>query len=287
LIGFCFYIDFGRQAVSLNKKKPIGIFDSGIGGLTVVREILRQLPDEDLIYLGDTARVPYGSKSKKTVKAFTLQNSLFLLENDVKMIVIACNTASAVALDFVSSMFKVPVIGVVIPGAGGAVGKTKNKKIGVIGTHSTVLSGAYTAAIRALNAEIEVMSKACPLFVPLAEEGWTSHQATQMIIEEYLLVFKSNGIDTLVLGCTHYPILKSAISKYLGQSIQLIDSGVETATMTRSVLTENDLLNDPHSENEHRYYVTDMPEKFQEIGQRFLGRSLDKVEVAKVENVGF
>lgn len=269
-----------------DREKAIGIFDSGIGGLTVVREVLKTLPNEKLVYLGDTARVPYGSKSARTVKGFTLQNCLFLLENHVKLIVIACNTASAIALDFVASMFRVPVIGVVVPGSAAAVAASKNRKVGVIGTHSTISSDAYARAIQARDASVEVKSKACPMFVPLAEEGWVDHPATLAAVSDYLGEFGDSGIDTLVLGCTHYPILKPAIRAFLGPEIKLIDSGVETARAVKTVLSERDLAKGA-GQPDHKFFVTDLPGKFREIGERFLGRSLGDVEVINVENIGF
>ncbi|MBL7994998.1 glutamate racemase, partial [bacterium] len=226
--------------------QPIGIFDSGIGGLTVVKEVMRQLPNERIVYLGDTARVPYGTKSDRTIKAFTLQSCLFLLEHDVKMIVIACNTASAVALDFISNMFKIPVIGVIVPGSSAAVGRSVKKRIGIIGTQTTVNSEAYPKTIKNMNTEAEVFSHACSLFVPLAEEGWLDHDVTMQISGEYLRRFEGTEIDTLVLGCTHYPLLSATIQKsidrIMGAPVSLIDSGVETAKIAKKILADKQLL---------------------------------------------
>ena len=205
------------------KSAPIGVFDSGVGGLTVVREIIRQLPDENIVYFGDTARVPYGSKSKNTIIRFSEQIIRFLKTKHVKAIVIACNTASALALDAVRHEFDVPIMGVVIPGARAAVEVTRQKKVGVAGTDATVRSGVYTRVIQGMNPEIEVVEKACPLFVPLVEEGFKEHIVTREIIEFYLESMKESDIDTMILGCTHYPLLRSKIREYLGEGIEIVN----------------------------------------------------------------
>jgi len=270
---------------------PIGIFDSGIGGLTVVKEVVRQLPHEQIVYLGDTARVPYGTKSDRTIKAFALQCCLFLLEHDVKMIIIGCNTASSVALDFIANMFRIPVIGVIKPGAAAAVAKSERRKIGVIGTHTTVNSHSYKKNIKALVQDAEVFSHACPLFVPLAEEGWIHHDVTMKICEEYLKPFAGTDIDTLVMGCTHYPILsdsiQQAIDRIMRRSVTLIDSGVETAKLAKQILIQEKLSHTGSSVKAHRFYVTDLPKNFEHVGEKFLGSKIDHLEMVSVETLGF
>jgi glutamate racemase len=258
--------------------RPIGIFDSGVGGLTVVKEIMKLLPDEQIIYLGDTARVPYGSKSEKSIKGFTLEASLFLLEHDVKMIIIACNSASSVAVDYMKKMFKIPFLGVIEPGAEAAIKKTENNKVGVIGTTRTIESDAYTKAIHRLQPGITVFKKACPLFVPLAEEGWVDHKITRMVANEYLDKLNISGIDTLILGCTHYPILKGIIQEVVSEEVSLIDSGVETAKITKNILNRYKLnANRENEEPNHIFYVTDAPDKFRKIGERFLGKDIENI----------
>ena len=203
-----------------NKKMaPIGVFDSGVGGLTVAREISRQLPYENIVYFGDTARVPYGSKSQNTIIRFSEQIIRFLRTKQVKAIVIACNTASALALDAVKDEFDLPIIGVVIPGARAAVEATTNGKVGVVGTEATVQSGMYTKVIQGMNPKIEVIEKACPLFVPLVEEGFKEHIVTREIIEYYLESMRNTDIDAMILGCTHYPLLRSKIREYMGDNL--------------------------------------------------------------------
>ena len=213
-----------------NKKMaPVGVFDSGVGGLTVAREISRQLPYENIVYFGDTARVPYGSKSQNTIIRFSEQIIRFLRTKQVKAIVIACNTASALALDAVKDEFDLPIIGVVIPGARAAVEATTNGKVGVVGTEATVQSGMYTKVIQGMNPKIEVIEKACPLFVPLVEEGFKEHIVTREIIEYYLESMRNTDIDAMILGCTHYPLLRSKIREYMGDKIQIVNPAYETA----------------------------------------------------------
>ncbi len=258
-------------------EKPIGVFDSGLGGLTVVKELMKNLPNEQIIYLGDTARVPYGSKSEKSIKGFTLEASLFLLEHDVKMIIIACNSASSVALSYMTRMFKIPFLGVIEPGALGALDTTKNERIGIIGTNRTIESDAYTKAIHKLNPSIRIFKKACPLFVPLAEEGWTNHQITKMVAKEYLEIFEGTNIDTLILGCTHYPLLKDIIQEIMTDEVNLIDSGIETAKLTKELLVKNQLTSEKRNINNHLFYVTDAPDKFKGISERFLGSTIERI----------
>ena len=218
---------------------PIGVFDSGVGGLTVAREIMRQLPDERLVYFGDTARVPYGSKSRDTIIHFVRQIIAFLRTKDVKAIVFACNTASAYALSTINEEIDIPIIGVVRPGARTAVRTTRNKKIGVIATDATINSGLYRDYIRDLDPSIEVHGKACPLFVPLVEEGLTHDIVTEIIAKRYLQEFKDDGVDTLILGCTHYPLLRSLIRGIMGETVQLVNPAYETAIALKALLTEN------------------------------------------------
>jgi glutamate racemase len=258
--------------------RPIGVFDSGIGGLTVVSEILRSLPKESVIYFGDTARVPYGTKSEKTVRLFAKQDTAFLLGFDVKLIVVACNTASAVAVDELRAYSSVPVLGVIEPGAKAAIQTTKTGKVGVIGTQATIDSHAYRRAISEIKEDIDVIEKSCPLLVPLAEEGWTDHGATRLVVGEYLDDMIAQGIDTLVLGCTHYPILKETISAVAGSEICLVDSAEEMAKDVQALLDSRALLSDGRSPT-LRLYVSDIPRRFQEVGERFLGRRLPEVEL--------
>jgi glutamate racemase len=261
----------------MNNAQPIGVFDSGIGGMTVVRALTQYLPHENIVYFGDTARVPYGPKSQQVVRAYALQDTDVLLQHDVKLIVIACNTVSAVALDVVQKRAKVPVVGVILPGAEAAVRTTKNKRIGVIGTVGTIFSNAYTHAIRQLDADIKVFGQPCPLFVPLAEEGWIDHKATELIAKEYLFPLTLEKIDTLVLGCTHYPILRDVICNVLRQNVTLIDSGDATAVVVKNMLADLELNNTSTLKPNLQFFVSDVPHKFTEIGERFLATALGKV----------
>ncbi len=263
--------------------KPIGVFDSGIGGLTVVRTLRQQLPHENIVYFGDTARVPYGPKSSQVVREYAAQDTDFLISQNVKMIVIACNTVSSVALDVVQKRAKLPVVGVIQPGAENALQATKNKRIGVIGTLTTILSNTYTNTIRQLDSSIEVFSKSCPLFVPLAEEGFIEHPATELIAKEYLFELKIQKIDTLVLGCTHYPILKNVIKKVMDEKVQLIDSGESAAAQVANILDLQGLRNPSTLKANIQYFVSDIPHKFVEIGERFLGQKMGVVKKVHVE----
>ena len=257
---------------------PIGVFDSGLGGLTVAHAIMRQLPGESLIYFGDTARVPYGPKSPDTVRRYSREISAFLIEQGVKAIVVACNTATAHALPALRDELKVPVIGVVEPGARAAVRATRTGHIGVIGTAGTIRSQAYVRAIHAENPDVRVTALACPLFVPLVEEGWTSHDATRLVAEEYLAPFVKDAVDTLVLGCTHYPLLKPLIGEIVGRSVRLIDSAEETAADARRMLAANDLAAGD-GQGEYRFIASDDPQQFLTLGRRFLGSAIERVEV--------
>jgi glutamate racemase len=258
--------------------QPIGVFDSGIGGLTVVRSISRLLPHENLVYFGDTARVPYGSKSPQVVREYAAQDVDVLTSHKVKLVVVACNTVSAVALDVVQKRAKVPVVGVILPGASSAVEASGGRRVGIIGTMATVNSGAYVHAIRALDPGVKVFSRACPLFVPLAEEGWVNHRATALIAKEYLFPLTLEKIDTLILGCTHYPVLRDAITSALGSGIRLIDSGEATAVEVQKVLKQERALNTSTQRPNMQFLVSDLPAKFTEVGERFLGQKMGRVD---------
>lgn len=263
----------------------IGIFDSGIGGLTVVREVIRQLPDERIIYFGDTARVPYGPKSPDTVRRYSREISEFLMSQDVKAIVVACNTATAHALPSLQREFSLPVIGVVEPGARAAVAASRRGELGVIGTAGTIGSGAYERAIKEIAPNAHILARACPLFVPLVEEGWLDTPATRLIAREYLAPMKAGGVDTLVLGCTHYPLLKPLLAELLGPDVVLIDSAQETAAETARVLGARQLLAPSNGHGwrrssavPHRFVASDAPDHFLRLGQRFLGSAIECVE---------
>ncbi len=251
--------------------RPIGVFDSGIGGLTVVRELLHQLPAESLVYVGDTARVPWGTKSPDTVRRYSREILDVLVARDVKMVVVACNTASAHALEDLQRASPVPVEGVVGPGARAAVRVSRGGCIGVIGTAGTVKSGAYERAIRAIEPGARVHSAACPLFVPLVEEGWLDHPATRLVAREYLAPLKNEHVDTMVLGCTHYPLLKPLLAEELGPAIRLIDSAEETAAAVGRELVEAGIEAPPGSAGHVEFLVSDAPDTFERVGSRFLG----------------
>jgi glutamate racemase len=264
-------------------RKPIGVFDSGIGGLTVAKSLFELLPNENIIYLGDTARLPYGSKSKETVILYSIECLKFLLAKKVKLIVVACNTASSVAVPFLQKITKIPVTGVIAPGSRAATEKTKNKKIGVIGTLGTIKSKSYNKQIRKFNDNCEISSQSCSLFVQLAEDGWTDNQIALLTAKEYLKELKDIGIDTLILGCTHYPILKNTISKVMGKGVRLIDSGEETAKDVKKFLEENNLLNNSKNRGKHKFFVTDFPNNFKPISERFLGQNIKEVKKVKLQ----
>jgi glutamate racemase len=257
---------------------PIGIFDSGIGGLTVLREILRELPREGTLYLGDTARVPYGIRSPETVTRYSFETTRFLFSQGIKILVVACNTVSSISLEAIRSSLTIPVIGVIEPGARAAVSATSNKRIGVIGTEATIRSNAYTRAIHAVDSAVEVFGLACPLFVPLVEEGWTEGTIAEMTAGRYLERIKDKGIDTLVLGCTHYPLLKGVLSEVMGKGVSLIDSAIETSREIKEVLTRLSLLRTAPAAPPRRFYVTDSPEKFRDIGEKFLGTTIEHIK---------
>lgn len=258
---------------------PIGVFDSGIGGLTVVRSLLQRLPHERVIYVGDTARVPYGPKSPDTVRRYAEEIGRWLIGEGVKAVVVACNTATAHALDTLRSTLPVPVIGVVEPGAAAAVARASLDPIGVIGTVGTIASGAYERAIHALAPQATVLPRACPLFVPLVEEGWLEHQVTEIVAREYLAPLVADGIGALVLGCTHYPLLTPLLARIVGADVPLIDSADETARVTATRLEAHGLLAAARATPpRHRFVASDAPDRFLALGQRFLGQTLDHVE---------
>jgi len=260
---------------------PIGVFDSGIGGLTVVRALMERLPFENIIYFGDTARVPYGVKSPETITQFATQITRFLLQKEVKLLIIACNTMAAVAYQAVKDLSSVPVLDVIAAGARKAVEETTSKHVGVIGTPATINSNAYARAIHEHDPDIHVFSQACPLFVPLVEEGWWHHPVTRLTAQEYLRPVLAEHVDTLVLGCTHYPVIKSLIREIVGQDIRLVDSAEAMADITANLLHDMHLGNPQRNPPEYRFYVTDVPYHFQTICEGLLGRTLSRVELVK------
>lgn len=266
---------------------PVGVFDSGVGGLTVVREIMRQIPEERIVYFGDTARVPYGSKSRDTILRYSRQIVRFLQSQGVKAIVIACNTASAYALDEVAAEAEIPVIGVINAGARTAVAATRNGRIGVIGTEATVGSGIYTRVMQAMKPEIQVIGKACPLFVPLVEEGLLHDSVTDEIASRYLSVLKNKYIDTLVLGCTHYPLLRSTVRRIMGEDVVLVNPAYETAIELRDLLKRNGMNRDPEAAFEgeqYQFFVSDLAEKFTDFATSILPNQVKETKRIEIEN---
>jgi len=267
--------------MKVNPNNPIGVFDSGIGGLTVARALIERLPLENIIYFGDTARVPYGVKSPETISRYATQITEFLLQQKVKVLIVACNTMAAVAYGAIKDLSSVPTLDVVDAGARSAVAETHNKYVGVIGTPATINSNAYVKAIKEYDPEITVFSQPCPLFVPLVEEGWLDHQVTRLTAQEYLRPVVAQNIDTLVLGCTHYPLLKPLLREVLGDQITLVDSAQTIARETEELLRKNSVQNIQAKPPEYRFYVTDVPVRFKEIGEYFLGTTLSNVTVVK------
>jgi glutamate racemase len=257
--------------------RPIGIFDSGIGGLTVFKEMRRDLPAEDLVYFGDTAHVPYGTKSKETVTKFSIENTLFLQSFGVKMVVVACNTASSLALESLQRKFSIPIVGVIEPGAREAIRKTKNGRIGVIGTKGTIHSNSYENWLRKLDPSVKVYSSACPLFVPFVEEGWLEGEVVTKVAKTYLSALKKFKIDTLILGCTHYPLLAPVIQKIMGPKVKLVNSARETAKEARRLLVKMGESASRVKSPELQFYVSDEPEQFRTLGERFLGKHIPSV----------
>ena len=274
------------RRLSMTNKAPIGVFDSGVGGLTVVKEIMNQLPGEEIIYFGDTARLPYGSKSKKTVITYTRQIVRFLINKDIKALVIACNTVSAFALETIKSEVDISVIGVVKPGAKVAANTTRNGRIGVIGTEGTIQSGIYNEFLSKTNPKVKVFGKACPLFVPLVEEGLFDDSVTLEIAKRYISVLLEKQIDTLVLGCTHYPFLRKTIRKVVGEDIILVNPAYETAKALSEVLTEKGLRNDSTPKLNHKFYVSDGAEKFRQFANSILPCEVMETKDINIEELG-
>lgn len=285
----------------ISEDMPIGVFDSGVGGLTVMREIMRQLPEEDILYLGDTARVPYGIRSAGTIIKYSLEMADFLVGKGIKLLVVACNTATAFALNAIKSRLDIPVVGVIEPGAKKAITTTRSKRVGIIGTEGTIRSNSYVHAINALYGnkpvtikehgtirydryfevcldDLIIFTKACPLFVPLAEEGWASNDVAVLTARHYLEGLKKEPIDTLVLGCTHYPLLKDVISEVMGDGIVLIDSARETAGDIKETLVRLGIRRLTASAPRRMFYVTDAPERFIKVGERFLEQDIEHIE---------
>jgi glutamate racemase len=262
-------------------KQPIGVFDSGIGGLTVLKELLERLPNESYVYFGDTARVPYGTKSADTVRRFSRENVSLLLDRGVKMVVVACNTASSEALPDLEREFSLPIVGVIEPGVRAAVAATRRRRIGVIGTPGTIRSGAYRTKILAALPDATVLPQACPLFVPLVEEGWIDTPVTRMVVHEYLSAYHDADIDALVLGCTHYPLLKPVIGAELGPAVTLVDSAVETAREVARVLEERRMAA-PAGRGDFHIVLSDTSPSFGDIATRFLGRRVPDIELVSV-----
>ena len=260
--------------------RPIGVFDSGVGGLTVVRALMERLPLEDIVYFGDTARVPYGVKSVATIEHFTAQITEFLLQRDVKMLIIACNTMAAVAAEVVHRLAAgIPVLDVIEAGARAAVAASPGRRIGVIGTPTTINSNAYARRMHELDPAVRVYSQACPLFVPLVEEGWFDHPATELVAEEYLAPLIAAGVDTLVLGCTHYPLLKPLLGRVMGPAVRLIDSAEETARALADELAQRQIAAPAGGKGRHRFAVSDDEPRFIKVGTRFVGERLARAEV--------
>ena len=280
----CILFTFCGVMVEAASSKAIGVFDSGVGGLTVVNEIRTKLPSEHIIYLGDTARVPYGTRSPQTVQRYALSNTDFLLTKDIKLLVIACNTASAVATEMLQDKYDIPVIDVIRPGARAAVEASRTGRIGIIGTDGTIASGSYQKEIRRLEPGCSIFVQSCPMFVPLAENGWCSPDDDVVLLtaRRYLDVLAEARIDTLVLGCTHYPLLKNTLADVLGDGVTLVDSAEETARTVAASLKQH-ALEGYGVEGQTRFFVSDVPTRFERVGSHFLGHSLGKVEQVSVD----
>lgn len=266
-----------ENPLKINKKYAIGVFDSGLGGLTVVRELRRYLPREDIVYFGDTARLPYGTKSKDAIIRFSIENVRFLIKKKVKIIVVACNSSSSFAVPILKKSFSLPIIEVVRPGAMKAVEVTQNQKVGIIATSATIQSKKYYQEIKSLKPQVQIVSQACPLFVPLVEEGWVNEKVAYDIAKKYLKGLKEVGVDTLILGCTHYPILKSIIARAMGKKVSLVDSAYEVAREAKRVLNEKNLSCAHQRKGHCRFFVSDKPQHFQMLARRFLGYRIDKI----------
>jgi glutamate racemase len=265
--------------------RPIGVFDSGIGGLTVVRALVDRLPNESIVYFGDTARVPYGSKSPATVARYSEEAAAFLLSRDVKMIVVACNTATAHAAARLEAALPVPVLGVIEPGARAAARATRTARVGVIGTTGTIRSGAYDLAVRRRLEDARVYAQACPLFVPLVEEGWHAHASAQLVAREYLEPIREMDVDVLILGCTHYPLLRHLVGDIMGPGVALVDSAVETAAEVEAILDAEDMRRLDEAPPTHSFSASDAPLRFRDVGRMFLGDLLKKVDQVDIEGM--
>lgn len=272
---------------AVDRDRPIGVFDSGFGGLTVVNALRERLPNESVVYFGDTARVPYGSKSPAIVRRFSREAAQFLLSRDTKIIVIACNTATAHAAKELAGELSVPVIGVIEPGATAAVEATRTGRIGVLGTAGTIASGAYDLAVRRrLGEGGRVYAQPCPLFVPLVEEGWTDHAVTAAVAEEYLRPLREVDVDVVILGCTHYPLLRPVLERTMGHEVRLVDSAAETARAVETALAENGLARTSDAPPTYSFFVSDSPHKFREVGRRFVGDLIGSVSHVDIDGFG-
>jgi glutamate racemase len=270
----------------MSDPRPIGVFDSGIGGLTVVRELMRRMPDEAIVYFGDTARVPYGSKSPATVARYSEEAAAYLVSQNVKLVVVACNTATAHAGQRLSEMLPVPVVGVIEPGARAAARATRTARVGVIGTTGTIASGAYDLAVRRRLADARVYAQPCPLFVPLVEEGWHDHESARLVAREYLDPLRSMDVDVVILGCTHYPLLRSLVAEVMGPDVTLVDSAAETALEVEAMLDEHGLRRVSEQPPAHTFAASDAPLRFRDVGRRFIGSVLTSVKQVDVEGKG-
>ena len=267
-----------------NKTSPIGIFDSGIGGLTVAKRIITMLPNENIVYFGDTARVPYGTKSNETVIEYSYQDAQFLIAQNVKLIIVACNTASSVAINKLKEKFNIPIIGMIEPGTHLALESTRNGRIGIIGTDATISNKAYSTELNRAEKNLKIIEKPCPLFVPIAEEGWLDHAATKLIAKEYLQDLIDFGVDTVILGCTHYPLLSGVIQEVMGDDVNLIDSGMAASLEVEDFLNGRGVRNDSNQLGTHRFYVSDLPAKFKSVAERFLGTEVKHIEKIEIDS---
>lgn len=269
----------------MNRSNPIGFFDSGVGGLTVVKEVMSLMPNENIIYFGDTARAPYGSKSNDAIIKYTLQAACFLMKKNIKMLVVACSTASSAALGELRKTVDIPVIGVIEPGAKMAIEETKNGKVGVIGTRATINNKAYSGFLKKSIKKIKIYEKACPLFVPLAEEGLIDEKAARLIAKEYLEEFKGFDIDTLILGCSHYPVLARIIAKEAGKHVKLINPAIPAAALLQNFLLGRGIRSQSVQIGHHEFYVSDVPTKFKSLAEKFLGRKVDNLHKIDLEEL--
>ncbi|HLF18330.1 MAG TPA: glutamate racemase [Candidatus Omnitrophota bacterium] len=265
-----------------NKRNfAIGVFDSGLGGLTVVKELRRQLPFENIVYFGDTARVPYGTKSKETIIRFSKENTRILLKHKVKCVVVACNSCSSYAMPILKRNFSLPILGVLVPSAKKATSQTRNNRVGVIATSATIASGQYPKTIKRFRKSAQVFTQACPMFVPLVEEGWFNKRIALDVADSYLQALKKRKVDTLILGCTHYPLLKNTLRKTMGQKVTLIDSAKEVASEVKDTLSRLGLVNRKHSRGKVKFLISDKPQQFKKIARTFLGFDIDHVQTIK------